>query len=138
MGLLLLIILILLLVGGLPHWNYSRSWGYAPSGTLVHLLVVVVALLALGYGAHVVLNKPVANEDMQLDNTGQWASPTVNSGSDVFSMKVCSSSLASDHQVPLPPITIGRSAWSSRSMRRLTSVESGPGLRTSIGPSGRG
>jgi Protein of unknown function (DUF3309) len=32
MGLLLLIVLILLLVGGLPTWGYSRNWGYGPSG----------------------------------------------------------------------------------------------------------
>jgi hypothetical protein len=43
---LLLIVLILLLIGALPRWSYSRSWGYAPSG-LVTLVVVVVVLLAL-------------------------------------------------------------------------------------------
>ena len=42
----LLIVLILLLIGALPRWSYSRSWGYAPSG-LVTLVVVVVVLLAL-------------------------------------------------------------------------------------------
>lgn len=42
---LLLIILILLLIGALPRWGYSRSWGYAPSGLLT-LVVVVVVLLA--------------------------------------------------------------------------------------------
>jgi hypothetical protein len=46
LSLLLLIVLILLLVGALPSWPYSRSWGYAPSG-LVTLVVVVVVLLAL-------------------------------------------------------------------------------------------
>ena len=46
MGLLLLIILILLLVGGLPSWPHSRRWGYAPSGT-VGLLVVVLLLLLI-------------------------------------------------------------------------------------------
>jgi len=34
MGVLLLILLVLLLVGGLPNWNYSRDWGYGPSGGL--------------------------------------------------------------------------------------------------------
>ena len=34
MGLLLLIVLIMLLMGGLPHWGYSRNWGYGPSGGL--------------------------------------------------------------------------------------------------------
>jgi hypothetical protein len=45
MGLLLLIILILLLVGGLPRWNYSQNWGYGPSGMLGVILVVVVVLI---------------------------------------------------------------------------------------------
>jgi hypothetical protein len=42
----LLIVLVLILVGALPSWPYSRSWGYAPSG-LVTLIVVVVVLLAV-------------------------------------------------------------------------------------------
>jgi hypothetical protein len=42
----LLIVLVLLLIGALPSWPYSRSWGYAPSG-LVTLIVVVVILLAV-------------------------------------------------------------------------------------------
>lgn len=42
----LLIVLILLLIGALPSWPYSRSWGYAPSGLLT-LVVVVVVLLAV-------------------------------------------------------------------------------------------
>lgn len=45
MGLLLLIILVLLLVGGLPAWPYSRDWGYGPSGLLGLLLVVLLLLL---------------------------------------------------------------------------------------------
>jgi hypothetical protein len=45
MGLLLLILLIVLLVGAIPNWNHSRSWGYGPSGLLGLLLVVVVCLL---------------------------------------------------------------------------------------------
>jgi hypothetical protein len=44
----LLIILILLLVGALPSWPYSRSWGYGPSGLLGVVLVVLVILLLLG------------------------------------------------------------------------------------------
>jgi hypothetical protein len=43
---LLLIVLILLLIGALPSWPYIRSWGYAPSGLLT-LVVVVVVLLAV-------------------------------------------------------------------------------------------
>lgn len=53
MGLILLIILILLLVGGLPAWPYSRSWGYGPSGVLGLLLVIVLVLLlfnVIGWG----------------------------------------------------------------------------------------
>jgi hypothetical protein len=46
MGLILLIILILFLFGGLPRWEYSRNWGYGPTG-LVSLLVVVVLVLMI-------------------------------------------------------------------------------------------
>ncbi len=49
MGLILLIILIVLLMGGLPTWGYSRNWGYGPSGVLSLLLVVVLVLLLMGY-----------------------------------------------------------------------------------------
>jgi hypothetical protein len=45
---LLLVILILLLVGAFPAWPYSRSWGYAPSGTLGVVVVVVVVLVLMG------------------------------------------------------------------------------------------
>ena len=48
MGLILLIILIVLLMGGLPTWGYSRDWGYGPSGGLGLLLVIVLVLLLLG------------------------------------------------------------------------------------------
>ena len=44
----LLVLLILLLVGALPSWPHSRSWGYYPSGVLSILLVVVVVLLLAG------------------------------------------------------------------------------------------
>lgn len=43
----LLIILILLLVGALPAWPYSRSWGYFPSGAL-GLIVLILIILLLG------------------------------------------------------------------------------------------
>jgi hypothetical protein len=49
MGLILLIILVVLLMGGLPTWGYSRSWGYGPSGGLGLLLVVVLVLLLMGH-----------------------------------------------------------------------------------------
>jgi len=45
MGLILLILVILLLVGGLPHWGYSRNWGYGPSGGLGLVLLILVLLL---------------------------------------------------------------------------------------------
>jgi hypothetical protein len=47
MGLILLILLILLLVGGLPTWGYSRGWGYYPSGLVGLLLLVLIVLLFL-------------------------------------------------------------------------------------------
>jgi hypothetical protein len=48
-GLILLILVILLLVGGLPTWGYSKQWGYRPSGVLGLILIIVVVLLLLGY-----------------------------------------------------------------------------------------
>ncbi|HEY4028828.1 MAG TPA: DUF3309 family protein [Caulobacteraceae bacterium] len=47
-GTILIIVLILLIIGALPRWGHSRSWGYFPSGGLGLLLVVVVLLLLLG------------------------------------------------------------------------------------------
>ncbi len=47
-GTILIVLLVLFLLGALPRWNYSRSWGYAPSGGLGLVLVVVVILLLLG------------------------------------------------------------------------------------------
>jgi hypothetical protein len=49
MGLILLIVILLLLVGGLPTWPYSRRWGYAPSGTLGTLLLILLILMLLDY-----------------------------------------------------------------------------------------
>ncbi len=48
LGTILLIVFILLLVGAIPTWPYSRGWGYGPSGVLGVVLVVVVILLVLG------------------------------------------------------------------------------------------
>ena len=45
MGLILLIILIVLLLGAVPAWPYSRTWGYGPSGGLGLLVVIVIVLL---------------------------------------------------------------------------------------------
>ena len=47
-GTILLIILILILVGALPNWGYSRGWGYGPSGILGVLVVVLLVLLLAG------------------------------------------------------------------------------------------
>jgi hypothetical protein len=48
LGTLLLVILILLLIGAFPAWPHSRSWGYAPSGTLGIVVIVVVVLVLMG------------------------------------------------------------------------------------------
>lgn len=47
MGLILLIILIILLLGAVPSWPYSRNWGYGPSGGIGLILVIVLILLLL-------------------------------------------------------------------------------------------
>jgi len=44
----LVILLILLLLGALPTWPYSRSWGYYPSGGLGLVVIVVIVLLLAG------------------------------------------------------------------------------------------
>ncbi len=44
----LLIILILMLLGSVPAWPYSRSWGYARSGIMTILLIVVIVALVTG------------------------------------------------------------------------------------------
>lgn len=48
LGTILLIILILLLIGGLPTWGYSRGWGYGPSGLFGILLIIIIVLLVTG------------------------------------------------------------------------------------------
>jgi hypothetical protein len=49
LGLILLIVLILLLLGAVPSWPYSRNWGYAPSGGLGVVLVIVIVLMLTNY-----------------------------------------------------------------------------------------
>jgi hypothetical protein len=44
----LIIILILILVGAIPSWPYSRGWGYGPSGVVGLILVILLILLLLG------------------------------------------------------------------------------------------
>jgi hypothetical protein len=48
LGTILLIILVLMLVGAIPSWPHSRSWGYGPSGGLGLVLLVVIILLLMG------------------------------------------------------------------------------------------
>jgi len=48
LGAILLVVLILMILGALPHWPHSRSWGYYPSSGLGLLLVILIILLLLG------------------------------------------------------------------------------------------
>jgi uncharacterized protein DUF3309 len=48
LGTILLIILILILVGAMPAWPYSRGWGYYPSGGAGLILLIVIVLLLAG------------------------------------------------------------------------------------------
>ena len=48
MGTILLIVLVLLLIGAIPAWPHSRSWGYYPSGGLGLVLIVVLVLVLMG------------------------------------------------------------------------------------------
>jgi hypothetical protein len=48
LGTILLIILILILVGVFPAWPHSRSWGYAPGGSVGIILIVLIVLIFLG------------------------------------------------------------------------------------------
>ena len=47
-GMILLIILILFLVGALPSWPHSKSWGYGPTGGIGLVLLIVLILLVMG------------------------------------------------------------------------------------------
>ena len=48
LGTILLIILVRMLLGALPTWGHSKSWGYGPSGGLGLILVIVIILVVLG------------------------------------------------------------------------------------------
>jgi hypothetical protein len=48
MGTILLIVLVLLLIGAIPTWPHSRSWGYYPSGGLGLILIIVLVLVLMG------------------------------------------------------------------------------------------
>jgi uncharacterized protein DUF3309 len=45
---LLLILVVLFLVGSLPAWPHSRSWGYYPSGLMTVILVILIIMLMFG------------------------------------------------------------------------------------------
>lgn len=47
-GIVLLVLLLILLFGAAPAWPYSRSWGYAPSGGIGAILLIVLILVLLG------------------------------------------------------------------------------------------
>ena len=47
-GTIILIVVLLMLVGALPSWPHSRSWGYGPSGGLGVVLAVIIILLLMG------------------------------------------------------------------------------------------
>jgi uncharacterized protein DUF3309 len=44
----LIVLLVLMLLGAIPAWPHSRSWGYAPSGTLTLVIVILLILLLTG------------------------------------------------------------------------------------------
>lgn len=46
---LLLIVLVILLLGAMPAWPYSRGWGYYPVGGVGTILVIVLVLILLGW-----------------------------------------------------------------------------------------
>lgn len=48
LGTILLIVLIVLLIGAIPSWPHSRSWGYGPSGGLGVVVIIVIVLLLMG------------------------------------------------------------------------------------------
>lgn len=48
LGTILLILLVLMLIGAIPSWPHSRSWGYGPSGGIGLLVVIVLVLLLMG------------------------------------------------------------------------------------------
>jgi Protein of unknown function (DUF3309) len=44
----LLILLVLLLIGSVPAWGYSRGWGYYPSGTVGLIIIILIIMLMVG------------------------------------------------------------------------------------------
>lgn len=48
LGTILLIVLVLILIGAIPSWPHSKSWGYGPSGGIGLVLIIVIVLLLMG------------------------------------------------------------------------------------------
>lgn len=48
LGTILIVVLVLLLIGAIPAWPHSRSWGYAPSGGIGLVVVILLILILLG------------------------------------------------------------------------------------------
>ena len=48
LGTILLVVLILILLGALPSWPHSRSWGYGPSGGLGLVVIILIILILMG------------------------------------------------------------------------------------------
>jgi Protein of unknown function (DUF3309) len=48
LGTILLVVLILMLIGAIPSWPHSRNWGYAPSGGLGLVVIILIVLLLTG------------------------------------------------------------------------------------------
>lgn len=49
LGMILLIVVVLALLGAIPVWPHSRSWGYGPTGGVTLLVLVLVVLLVTGH-----------------------------------------------------------------------------------------
>jgi hypothetical protein len=47
-GTILLVVLVLMLIGAIPTWSHSKSWGYEPTGALGTVLMIVLVLVVLG------------------------------------------------------------------------------------------
>lgn len=48
LGTILIVVLVLMLVGSVPSWSHSKNWGYAPSGGVGLLLIILLVLLLTG------------------------------------------------------------------------------------------
>lgn len=48
LGTILLILVVLMLIGAIPSWPHSRSWGYGPSGGIGVVLLILIVLLLMG------------------------------------------------------------------------------------------